>query len=93
MQQTRIEEDQPVGTDEIETASSSLAAEEEDEGRVFRIIELIDELLTLLYGYVTIESQIAPAAMHVSSEASRRGDKGTDRRIWKSFSNMSRVVV
>jgi hypothetical protein len=44
---TRVKQNKTVGANKVDTASSSLAAQKEDKLLAFRIIELIDKLLSL----------------------------------------------
>ena len=45
---TRVEEDQSVSTDQVDTTATGFAAQQEDELFAIGVIELIDELLTLV---------------------------------------------
>jgi hypothetical protein len=53
----RIEQDQTVGTDQVDTTSTSFTTEQEDEFFPFRIIEAVDQLLTLVYVHGTVQPQ------------------------------------
>ena len=57
----RIEEDEPVGADEVEAAAAGLAAEEEDELLAVRVVKLVDELLALGDVHGTVEAEAAVA--------------------------------
>ena len=54
---TRIKQNKPVCTNQVDTTSSSLTAEEEDKFWSVWIIELIYELLALVHGHSTIKSK------------------------------------
>ena len=43
-----IEQNQAIGTNEIETATTGLAAQQEDKLVSIRVVELVDQLLTLV---------------------------------------------
>ena len=45
---TRVEEDQSVSTDQVDTTTTGFAAQQEDELFAIGVVELIDELLTLV---------------------------------------------
>lgn len=50
-----IEEDEAVRADEVEATATGFAAEEEDELVAFRVVELVDELLTFVDVHRTIQ--------------------------------------
>lgn len=63
---TWVEKDETVAPDEVETAAPRLAAEQEDELTVRRIIELLHQLLPLVDGGASIQPQ-ARVLPHVNS--------------------------
>lgn len=56
---TRVEEDKAIGTDEVDTATSCFAREEENELLPLRIVELIDQLLSLLDICASLQTEVA----------------------------------
>lgn len=56
---TRIEEDQTVCTNEVDTTSAGFATQQEHELLAFWIVELINELLSLVDGHCTVQSEVA----------------------------------
>ena len=59
---TRIEEDESVRTNQVDTASSGFATQQEDEFLPLGIVELIDELLTLVDGHSSVKSEVSISA-------------------------------
>lgn len=57
---TRVKQNKPVGTDEVDTASTSLGTEEEDELLALRVVELVHEFLPFrdVHGAVKTEVTI-----------------------------------
>jgi len=53
----RVKENQSVGTDQVETASSGLAAEQEHKLVSIWIVEPVDQLLSLVDRHRAIQSQ------------------------------------
>jgi len=58
----RVEEDEAVRADEVETAATSFGGEEEDEFGAFGVVEFVDELLALAHVHGAIETETAVAA-------------------------------
>jgi len=54
LQLTRIEQDETIGSDKIQTTTTSLGTEQEHEFWRFGIIEPVYQLLSLLYGHSPI---------------------------------------
>jgi len=54
---TRIEQNKPVSTNKIDTTSSSLATQEEDEFFPLRVVELINKFLPLRDTHGAVESE------------------------------------
>lgn len=52
-----VEEDEAVGADEVDAASTGLGGEEEDEFRVFRVVELVDKFLAFCDVHCTIKAK------------------------------------
>lgn len=70
---TRIEEDEPVRADEVDTASTSFATEQEDELLAIRVVELIDKLLAFVDSHRAVQTEVSvPVAAYMVST----GDDG-----------------
>jgi hypothetical protein len=61
---TRIEKNQAIRPDQINTTTSSLATQQEYEFLAFRIVKLIDELLSFWYSHGTIQSEVTIPNWH-----------------------------
>ena len=55
---TRIEEDEPVRADEVDTAPTSLTAEQKDKLLAGGVVELIDQLLPLVDRHCAVETEV-----------------------------------
>jgi len=53
----RVKQDKAIGANKIDTASAGLAAQKEDEFLSFRVIELIDKLLSFRDAHRAVESE------------------------------------
>lgn len=62
-----VEEDEPVGTDEVDTAPSSLGTEEEDKLASVGVVEMVDELLSLGDSHRSVQSQAGVLAVAAES--------------------------
>ena len=60
---TGVKEDETVCADEIDTTSSGLATQQEDELLSFGIVELINELLSLGNGHRAVQTEVAVSAV------------------------------
>mmetsp|Transcript_22767 Transcript_22767/g.54475 ORF Transcript_22767/g.54475 Transcript_22767/m.54475 type:complete len:263 (-) Transcript_22767:424-1212(-) len=69
----RIEEDEPVGADQVEAAAARLGREEEDEEVGLRVVDLIDHLGTLLDRARAVELAARPPLVlaHALEEVER----------------------
>lgn len=59
----RIEHDQTISSDQIQTAATSLRAQHENESVRFRIVEFFDDFASFLDGHCAIETHIAVASL------------------------------
>lgn len=57
LKRTRIEQDQTIRTDQIDTTSTSFRTQQEDEGFSIWIVELVDQLLSFVRIHRSIESE------------------------------------
>ena len=71
----RVEEDEPVGADEVEAAAAGLGAEEEDELVAGGVVELVDQLLALVdvHGAVEAEDAVVAGAAELVEDVERLG--------------------
>lgn len=69
---TRIKENQPVRSDEVDAATSSLGREKEDELLAVGVVELVDELLTLLRRHGAVQTEEAVAVVEREYYGSQR---------------------
>lgn len=69
----RIKEDEPVAPDEIEAAAARFAAEQEDELGAVRVVEFVDEFLTLVdvHGAVEAEHAVVAGAAELVEDVER----------------------
>lgn len=59
MRRTRIKENQPISSDEVDTASTSFTTEQEDELLPLWIVERIYEFLPFGNGHGSIQPEVA----------------------------------
>jgi hypothetical protein len=95
---TRIKENQPVGTDEIDAASSRLAAQEEHELLAGRVVELVHHLLALRNGHRPVEpEESVPGQAKPSTSICVGGRRAAGEILYflerQSFSKRSSVWV
>ena len=65
---TRVEEDKPVSTDQVDTTSTGLATQQEDELLAVRVVELINQLLSLIDRHCAVETEVTiPIQRHQPS--------------------------
>jgi len=57
-----VEENETIRPDKVETATSGLAAQKEDEFGSIRVVELVNELLALGYIHGAVEAEAAVIA-------------------------------
>ena len=55
---TRVEEDQTVRADQVDTTSTSLTAQQENELLAIRVVELINQLLPLIDRHCAVETEV-----------------------------------
>lgn len=75
---TRVKEDKSVCADEVDTTSTSLATEQEDKLLAFRVVELVNHLLTLGNGHCAVKPEV-PVSIHA---------RMSNRRIRPSKTNV-----
>lgn len=74
---TRVKQNKPVGTDEVDTTSTSLGTEEEDEFLALWIIELVHKLLPFRDVHGAIQTEVAiPEENRLSKTSTYTKPKG-----------------
>ena len=58
MRPTRVEEDEPVSTDQVDTTSTGLATQQEDKLLAVRVIELVNQLLPLVDRLRAVQAEV-----------------------------------
>lgn len=64
---TRVEENKTIGSNQVDTATTCFAGQQEHKFLAFRIIELINKLLTFLDNRASFQSEVAISAELVST--------------------------
>jgi len=88
---TRVKQDETIGTNEVDTASTSFAAEQKYKLFSIRIIKLIDEFLSLGDGHSSIKPEETVPYRAVS--LNNKEGCSTYFLLLQSFSNKSKVWV
>ena len=76
---TRVEEDETVRADQVDTAATGLTREQEDKVLgIVRIVELVDQLLTLLDRRAALKTEVAVSVRHRTQiEEAQEGQRRT----------------
>lgn len=69
---TRVEEDEPVSANQVNTTSTGLATQEEDELLAVGVVKLVDQLLTLVDRLRAVQAEVpVPRTVTVKSNEYR----------------------
>ncbi len=66
MTHTGVKQDEPIRADQVDTASSSLATQKEDELLPIGVIELVNKLLPLVDSHSTVQTEVLIPSRRVS---------------------------